>query len=58
MTKVCVNMVPKNLTKELNVNWKKICSDVMKRLTEEQDLVEIVITLMKYRFSGNTRKQS
>lgn len=46
-TKLYVKMVPKNTTQKQNDNRKKIHSDMMERLTEEQDLLKDVITCDK-----------
>ncbi|KAJ4434182.1 hypothetical protein ANN_22730 [Periplaneta americana] len=48
MTKVCAKLVPKNLIQEQKDSWKNVCSDIMKRLTEEADLLTHVITVDRH----------
>jgi hypothetical protein len=61
MRKVFSKMDPKNLTQELKDNQKNICSDIMKRITEQLDALENVITCDEtwiFQYNLETKRQS
>lgn len=43
MTKVCAEIVPKNLTREQKDNRMNLCSDIMERLSGQPGLVTRII---------------
>jgi hypothetical protein len=54
-------MVPKNLTQEQKDNRKNICSDIMKRITEQLEALENVITCDEswiLQYDPETKRQS
>jgi len=44
MTKVCLKMVPKNLTTEQKTNRRDVCCDLLDRLEKEPEFFSRVIT--------------
>ncbi len=47
MKKVCVKLVPKHLTSDQKLVHQQTCSDFLKRLDEESELMKNIITCDK-----------